>query len=253
MIYLHKILPFFVLPLGLCFILVLAGIVFSRRYLCMAGVLLLWIFAMPITSGWLMRAVEGWADRLPVHTMPKADAIVVLSGGRVLAPGESAVSEWKDADRFFGGLALYQAGKAPLLIFTGGWAPWNPMAEPEGQVLIRYAREFGIPPENLLTTGRVVSTAEEAIAIAGLLGKKEGVGVPTRVLLVTSAFHMRRSVLLFERSGLEVIPFPVDFKVSAKRKLTFLDLMPQAGALRQIETALLEVYGFCYYFLARAT
>jgi hypothetical protein len=50
-----------------------------------------------------------------------------------------------------------------------------------------------------------------------------------------------------------VIPFSVDFKVSAEKKLTFLDFMPQAGALRQIETALIEVYGFCYYFLARAT
>jgi uncharacterized SAM-binding protein YcdF (DUF218 family) len=62
---------------------------------------------------------------------------------------------------------------------------------------------------------------------------------------------MRRSIFLFEREGLEVIPFPVDFQVAAGSKWTFLDLMPQADALRQTETALREIYGFLYYWVLR--
>jgi len=250
-IYLHKILPFFVLPLGLTFILVTAGVVFRRWLFCIVGLVLLWFSAMPVTSNLLMRAVEGWEARLPAEAMPEADAIVVLSSGRVLAPGDPPVSEWDDADQFFGGIELYRAGRAPLVVFTGGWIPWRPAAEPEGRVLIRYAMDLGVPPGHLLTTDKVSNTAAEAAAIVELLGAREGVAAPPRVLLVTSACHMRRAVLLFERAGLEVIPFRVDFQVSDGRKLTILDFMPQGDSLRQMETALREVYGYWYYSVKR--
>ena len=250
-IYLHKILPFFVLPLGFTFVLVAAGVVFRRRFFYVAGLVLLCLSAMPVTSEMLMRAVEGQEVRLSATAMPEADAIVVLSGGRVLAPGDPPVSEWDDADRFFGGIELYRAGRAPLLIFTGGWVSWHPEAEPEGRVLIRYAMDMGVPTEDLLTTDRVSNTAEEAAAAAGLLRKRDGVSTPPRVLLVTSAFHMRRSLLLFERAGLDVIPFRVDFQVSEGKKLTVLDFLPRGNSLRQSETALREVYGYWYYLMKK--
>ncbi len=91
--------------------------------------------------------------------MPTADAIVVLSEGRVVAPGVAAMSEWTDGDRFWGGIALYQAGKAPMLVFTGGGAPWQPNAKPEGEVLISYAKALGVPSKALRTTGLVVQGA----------------------------------------------------------------------------------------------
>ena len=151
MIYLHKILPFFVLPLGLTFILVMAGVVFRRRLFCIVGLLLLWVSAMPVTSDLMIRTVEGWEVRQSAEAMPNADAIVVLSSGRVLAPGDPMVSEWDDADRFFGGIELYKAGRAPLIVFTGGWVPWSPASEPEGRVLVQYAIDMGVPPEILFS------------------------------------------------------------------------------------------------------
>ena len=251
MIYLHKILPFFVLPLGLTFILVAAGVVFRRRLFYIVGFLLLWVSAMPVTSNIVICAVEGWEVRMPAETMPKADAIVVLSSSRVLAPGDTPVSEWDDPDRFFGGIELYRAGRAPLIIFTGGWAPWSPGLEPEGEVLIRYAMDQGVPPEHMLTTDKVSNTEGEATVVAELLRKRGGVHAPPRVLLVTSAFHMRRAMMLFKRAGLEVIPFRVDFQVSEGRKLSILDFMPQGDSLRQTETAFREIYGYLYYFIKR--
>jgi uncharacterized SAM-binding protein YcdF (DUF218 family) len=211
------------------------------------GLLLLWFSAMPVTSDLVMRIVEGWEVRIPAEAMPKADAIVVLSSSRVLAPGDSPVSEWDDPDRFFGGIELYKAGRAPLIIFTGGWEPWLPGLEREGQILTQYAMDLGLPKKHLLATDKVLNTAAEAVAIADLLRKREGVSVPPRVLLVTSAYHMRRALMLFERAGFEVIPFRVDFQVSEGRKMTVLDFMPQGDSLRQTETALREVYGYVYY------
>lgn len=251
MIYLHKILPFFLLPMGLTLLLVLSGLVLCRRALCWLGIVVFWLAGLPFVANFAMRTAEGWQIRQPIATLAEADAIVVLSGGRVLAPGNPPVSEWDDADRFFAGVELYKAGKAPLLIFTGGWIPWQPQLQPEGQVLISYAVKIGLQHAHMLTTGKVINTAEEAHAVADLLAaSKEGGEAKSRVLLVTSAFHMRRAKLLFERVGLDVIPFPVDFQVSTGRELTPLDFLPSVNSLSRTETALREFYGILFYRMA---
>src|SRR5436190_13016933 len=128
MIYVHKILPLFLLPTGITLLLLVAGLVFRRRWLCWIGVAVLWLAATPLVSIQLMRAAEGWQTRRPLSSVPVAQAIVVLSAGRIEPPGETDASEWGDPDRFFGGVELYKAGKAPLLIFTGVWAPLQPNA-----------------------------------------------------------------------------------------------------------------------------
>lgn len=217
------------------------------------GLAVLWLGSTPLIGDYLLRSAEGWAERGQAIDAPHADAIVVLSGGRLVAPGVAAISEWSDADRFYGGVELFQAGKAPLLIFTGGWAPWEPKARPEGDISIEYAKALGVPGENAITTGAVVNTAEEAQAVAALLNKKairveDGAG-KFRILLVTSAFHMKRAQWLFERAGLQVIPFPVDFQVAEGGGLSGIDLLPGAGALNQTERALRELYGRFFYSL----
>lgn len=248
MIYLHKIIPFFLLPIGLTLLLVLSGVALRRRGLCWLGIIVLWLAGMPFVSNFAMRIAEGWQVRQSIATLAEVDAIVVLSGGRVLAPGNPPVSEWDDADRFFAGIELFKAGKAPLLIFTGGWAPWQPQVQPEGQVLIPYAVDLGVQHASMLTTGKVVNTAEESHAVAGLLAAKRGGGeAKPQVLLVTSAFHMRRAKLLFERVGLKVVAFPVDFQVSTGEELTPFDFFPSVNSLSRTETALREFYGVLFY------
>jgi len=195
----------------------------------------------------MVRSVEGGVERIPAVEAPLADAIVVLSGGRIVAPGASGISEWTDADRFYGGVELFLAGKAPILVFTGGWLPWEPKAKPEGEVLIKYAEALGVPLVNMLSTSAVVNTAGEARAVAKLLAKQRNnppqFDGQTKILLVTSAFHMPRAQRLFELEGLQVISFPVDFKVSAAGELTILDFLPGAGALSMTELGLREFYG----------
>jgi uncharacterized SAM-binding protein YcdF (DUF218 family) len=253
-LYLHKVLPVFLLPVGISLLLSLAGLLLRRRALIWIGVAILWLGSTPAISHFMIRSVEGWAERSQAIDAPPADAIVVLSGGRLVAPGAAAVSEWMDADRFYGGVELFHAGKAPLLIFTGGWSPWQPKAKPEGKISIEYAKALGVPLEAMVTTGVVVNTAEEAQAVAALLGKRR-IKVPDdagglHILLVTSAFHMQRAQWLFEREGLKVTAFPVDFQVPAAGQLSAIDFLPGAGALNQTENALREMYGRFFYFLA---
>lgn len=248
MMYLHTILPMFVLPTGIAILLAVMGLVLRRRALCWMGIVVLWLASTSLVGNAVMRATEGWQVRQPPSAMSAGQAIVVLSEGRVQPPGDSTVSEWMDSDRFFGGVALYKANKAPLLIFTGGWSPWQPNAKPEGEVLIGYAADLGIPRDHMLTTAKVVTTGEEARAVAELLAARTGTNAAPRVLLVTSAFHMRRARLLFARAGVETTPFPVDFKVSAGSTFTPRSLMPNAADLNQTEAALRELYGFLFYW-----
>lgn len=251
-IYLHKILPVFLLPLGITLLLVLAGLFLRRHSLIWLGVVALWLSSTPIISHIAARSVEGWAVRFQEADAPCVDAIVVLSGGRIIAPGVAAVSEWGDADRFYGGVELFKAGKAPLLVFTGGWLPWEPKAKLEGEILTEYAKALGVPVESIATTGAVVNTAEESQAVAALLAQKHSVSVGQRatphILLVTSAFHMPRAQRLFERAGLVVSPFPVDFLVSADSELGVMDFLPSAGAMAESEMVWREMYGRLYYW-----
>jgi uncharacterized SAM-binding protein YcdF (DUF218 family) len=263
---LHKILPIFLLPVGLVLALLALGLLLGRRWIVGFGFSVLLLLSTPFISNSLMRYTEGYQERTLASSAPKADAIVVLSGGRIIAPGQANVSEWDGANRFYGGVELFKAGKAPLLVFTGGWDPLAPNALPEGELLISYAHALGVPLQNMVSTGKVINTQAEAIAVAGLLQKSElktGMGIPATsagdpafispvkpsILLVTSAYHMERAQHLFERQNLVVIPFPVGFQVTQGKILSAIDFLPSAKALSISERALRELYGRMYYRL----
>lgn len=245
MYYLSKILPLLMLPIGITLWLMLGGIVFRRRWLMVTAMMVLGLSSMPAVRTPLIRAAEERATRVPASGAPPADAIVVLSGGRVIAPGGASISEWQDSNRFFGGLELYQAGKAPLLVFTGGWSPWQPAPLTEGEILSGYAQKFGVPAGNILVTGRVFNTEEEARAVAAIMVARSR----SRILLVTSAFHMPRARQLFINAGLSVAAFPVDFAVSDAYGINVMDFIPTASALVDSQNAFRELYGRLYYRL----
>ncbi|MBM4460415.1 MAG: YdcF family protein [Chloroflexi bacterium] len=143
---------------------------------------------------------------------------------------------------------IAQTGKAPLLILTGGWLPWRPADRPAGEVLAASAVARGIPGDRVRVTGRVLNTAAEAQAVAQLLHDEDPAAAGP-VILVTSAFHMRRSAWLFRQAGVDVFPYPVDFRVPEGRAFTILHLLPAAEGLKKTELALREWYGYLYYRL----
>jgi uncharacterized SAM-binding protein YcdF (DUF218 family) len=251
MLYLAKILPIFVLPTGVIILLLVLSLVLRRRALAVAALAVLWLSSTPLVSDALMRAAEGWQVRQPVASAPKADAIVVLSGMLSVIPGREPTAEWSDAvDRIDAGVALARAGKAPLLVFTSEWFPWDAAVLDKGRLLADRAAELGVEPERIKVTRRVSNTAEEASAVSDVLTARGGSHAPASVILVTSAYHMRRARLLFARAGLSVTPFPVDFQTSAEPR-SFGRLVPRAGSLCNTEVALREFYGYLYYRIVK--
>ena len=242
---LSKLLPLALLPLGLSLILLFVGLIGRWRWPVITALVLLWFFSLGLVSQALWRWLEAPWQRQLTGAAPVADAILVLSGGRHPAPGPDRVSEWEDPDRFLAGIDLYRAGKAPRLLFTGGASPFSPGQPPEGESYLIEAQRVGIPAAAMVSTPLVVNTAEEAAAVRQLLPDQ------SRILLVTSAFHMRRAKSLFEQHGLEVHPFPVDFQARGHwagplwRDPT--QWFPSARALDGSSRALREMLGRLIY------
>ena len=244
MIYLHKILPTFVLPIMLVIIVILIGLIKKKKKLIYIAIGVLYILSTPIFSNNLFKLVEGNEYRKPISAIDSADAIVVLSGMlEINEVGDSTYIEWGDPDRFFGGIALFKAGKSPRLVFTGGKMPWDKAKKTEGEVLKEYAISNGIPSEKIFITKDVENTADEAVAVKELISPNK------RIILVTSAFHMYRANRLFEKKGFIVIPLKVDFKASGNNQVTFMDFLPSAINLELTEVGIREMIGRIYYII----
>ena len=243
---LSKLLPMALLPLGFSLILLVVGLVARWRWPVITAALLLWVFSLGLVSQSLWRWLEAPWQRRSALEAPHADAIVVLSCGRHPAPGPARLSEWHDPDRFLAGLDLFRAGKAPLLLFTGGSSPFSPGQRPEGQHYLKEAAMLGVPAAAMASTPTVRNTADEALAIRRLLPARQ-----SRVLLVTSAFHMRRAQRLFERQGMQVLPFPVDFHARGRWAGQFWrdpnQWLPSAASLDNSSRALRELLGRLVY------
>ena len=244
MIYLHKILPTFVLPIMLVIIVILIGLIKNKKKLIYLAIGVLYTLSTPIFSNNFFKLVEGNEYRKPISAIDSADAIVVLSGMlEINEVGDSTYIEWGDPDRFFGGIALFKAGKSQKLVFTGGKMPWDKAKKTEGEVLKEYAISNGISSEKIFVTKDVVNTADEAVAV------KELISPSKRIILVTSAYHMYRAKWLFEKQGFTVIPYKVDYKTGRNNQVIFIYFLPSAVNLGLTEIGIREIIGRIYYII----
>ena len=240
---LNKLLPLLLSPLFFLVVVAVLALWFRRRGLAITSLVVLWLCSLPVVADTLWRAIEQHALRPAVATAPAAQAVVVLGGMTWDIRGEQGMeTEWNEnADRFWAGLDLYKAGKAPRLFLMAGRLPWEKNQKTEGHWLKEKAVELGVPAENIWLSPEVQNTFQEAQAVA-----KELPG--GTILLVTSAFHMPRARALFEAQGLTVLPFPVDFRV-VENETTLLDFLPNPGALETTTSAMRELLGRAYYWL----
>ena len=244
MIYLNKLLPYLVYPITIITLLLIWAALTRKRLPVILALVLLMITSSPIVSHKMIAYIDGQERKKSVEDMDVADSIVVLSG--MIGPiktKQGIAYEWGDPDRFFGGIELLKAGKANNIIFTGGILPWQKNIKPEGQVLAKFAEDFGIPSAQIIVTGDVENTRDEAKAVKEILKKNN----TNKVILVTSAFHMPRAANLFQKEGIEVQVFPVDYKAAGIGDVTPMDFLPSADAFYMFQFALRELIGRVSY------
>jgi len=222
------------LPFGFCGLLVVLALILRRRRIAVVAVLILLVSSESVVGTLLLRPLENSYPALRVADAPHADAIVMLAGSIVRGRTAPGVQWGNSSNRFFTAAELARAGKAKLFIISAGMDPF------EGKLLRGVAVQEGIPAEQIVLTPPVSTTEDESRAVAKIAGVHS-------ILLVTSALHMPRSVLLFRATGLEVYPFPTDQKVPAKMQLTASEFIPSPGALENSEGAMREYYGLLVY------
>jgi uncharacterized SAM-binding protein YcdF (DUF218 family) len=240
MIYLHKILPALLSPTVIGIVLLAILFFQGRHWKSLLALVAVSVLITPAISNFAVRYIEkDWSPTTPEQA-EKTDVIIVLSG--ILKSGKNHDQlEWEDADRFLSGIDLFKVGKGNLLMFTKGLLPWSKNSISEGEVLKARAIEFGIPEKHILLTGYAENTEQEAISARRTLPD-----TIQRITLVTSAFHMNRAKLVFEKSGLAVNPHPVDFKQNYDQ-FTALDLVPSAKAIYDWSWVCREIMGRMYY------
>ena len=243
MIYINKILPIIVSPLGFITVLLLFGILRKKMLPSLVGLITLLILSLPIVSGHLIKLLERSYTQTTTNEIAIADTVVVLSGMlRTIKKNSVIHYEFSDAvDRIFAGINLLKEGKAQEIILTRGKLPWS-IGVPEGEFLAEFVQSQGIDPNKILLTEIVENKNDEAKAISRMLPKN------SKVILVTSAFHMPRAEKVFQNQNLKVIPYPVDFR-SSEKKIDILDFLPQARAFQDSNFYFREIIGRAYYSL----
>jgi len=239
--YLHKILPFFLSPLGLVLLLLIVFFFNKRKSFVFLSLLILLISSNPFLGNYLAQKLEHPYKPISYDKVLNAQAIVVLSAGISQVKEEDILRyQWATPNRFFAGVNLFKKNKSKKLIFTGGRLPWNEKWDTTGLIYKKKAIELGIDKNNIYVSGIVKNTYEESVKVKELIPKV------SNIILVTSALHMQRSKLLFEKQGFIVNSFPVDFhKLSSKK--TILNFIPSLSALSRTSMFIRENIGRLYY------
>jgi uncharacterized SAM-binding protein YcdF (DUF218 family) len=256
-LFLSKLLPLLVYPLGLSCLLLGASLILWRwrpRWAqgVVATTLVLLILASNSNLAALVVKSLEWRY-LPLETIPKAEAIVVLGGSTHAATTPRPWVEVSEAgDRVLYGVKLYKDGKAPLLVFSGGRIDWKEGGPPEADDMTQIALVMGVPANAILQEGTSLNTYENAVNVKALLRAQD---IRT-VLLVTSAMHMPRAMAIFQKQGINAIATPTDYWVSQGNfqenrsfQGSLLNLLPDTEALHFFTRALKEYIGLGIYRL----
>ncbi|MCX7248290.1 MAG: YdcF family protein [Burkholderiales bacterium] len=168
----------------------------------------LWAWSTPVLSLWLRGTLEDQIAQPPLSRVPQTQAMVVLGGGVSPPSGKATdINLGAAADRVWYAARLFHAGKAPLLLLSGGSDPQR-HAFSEARAMAIFLQDLGVPEQALVLEEASRNTLENAAFTAKLLNER---GI-RHVLLVTSALHMPRALALFSAQGLQVEPAPTDFE-----------------------------------------
>lgn len=181
----------------------------------------------------------------------KPEAVVVLAGG-VFRPGllrpraELTQASWR---RFWRGLEIYRRlqGKIPL-IYSGGSGNLFATAPVEARLARDYARALGIPARDFIIETSSRNTYENARELRRLLKKRSPGAEEHRFILVSSAVHLPRSLLVMRRAGLLPLPAACDFP-TASFSFGYFSLIPRAENFALSTAAVHEWLGIAGYRL----
>jgi len=171
--------------------------------------------------------------------LPEVDAIVLLGGG-IVNPASPRLEPELDAhgDRLGYAARLYKAGKAPVIVVSGGNVFDEPGMLSNAEYSAQLLERWGVPRSDMVLESDSRNTYENARETARLLPATQ-----TTILLVTSAFHMRRAIPLFEAQGFSVVHASTDIQFTSFSGPGIIKWLPEVYHLDLTTKAIKEFIG----------
>jgi uncharacterized SAM-binding protein YcdF (DUF218 family) len=236
----QKVALILILPASSALLLWIAGLLLWKRrrvacFLFAAGLVWLFVACLPVAGLLLMQKLEDeagpYAD--PAALSAKgARHIVVLSGG--FREGDLTPADRIGCSilRVMEAVRLWRAMPSAKIVLTGGVIPGLNREVSLAAALADVTVGLGVPREKLILESDSWTTEDQAEMARSIVGTEP-------FALVTSAYHMPRSLMLFRRAGLAPLPAPADF--TARRiPLDYSTLLPQADGLWLMQTVVKE-------------
>ena len=249
MFILKQFLKALVLPPTLWLLLLLIVLVFWHRHWARKLLLFTFLLILTLHSGPVNYALRyPLESRYPPIINPKNvgpyDAIVVLTSSSIPATGLIPFSTIDEHmfRRLEEAWRLYRIRPVPIIV-SGGHV--NPFTEDKGENKIArdYLIRWGVPKEHVIGEDKSRDTFENAAYSAAILRRRGW----NSYLLVTSAVHMPRSMMVFSSKAPQPIPAPGDFSIS-ELELRFGDYIPNESAARKTYIAIHEYLGLINYY-----
>ena len=249
--YLSKIFWFFIQPLNfsifLLFLALLAFVLAWRRTAFLATLtafLILGAGAWTTAGALMLHPLEDRFSR-PQNLPDQIAGIIVLGGGFEgginLVRGGYGLNA--SGDRFVETAVLARRFPEAKVVVTGGTGALLLDGEGDAATAPRLLTALGVPPERLLLENESRNTHENAVFTKRLVNAQPG----ETWLLVTSAFHMPRSMGLFRRAGFDVVPWPADYRTSGREKIGIAEDNPY-DSLSNLNVGLREWIGLLAYW-----
>jgi uncharacterized SAM-binding protein YcdF (DUF218 family) len=217
----------------------------EARFACgltVTSLVALYLASTPLVARWVAESLERQNPPVDPVTMPVADAIVVLGGSMYATVGPDGTTllyARHASDRFETAMQAFSAGRAPIIAFGGG-GTGVPGTPTEGEWNRARAIARGAPADRAIAGPVALYTSDESEGIARVL-RERGV---KRIILCSSAMHLPRARMNYEKLGFEVTPLPSDFATrGAAEDWSWALLIPRGMALRQVDAGVKEWMG----------
>lgn len=209
---------------------------------------LLWLFLYLASSSFIANSLlDGLEKEYPpvtIATIPKADVAIVLGGMIQTISSPIGRTELTDsADRLTDAVRLYKAGKVKKILFTGGSGLLLTDEFREANLAKQLFIDLGVREDDLILENNSRNTYENAVETKKILEKQNF----KSTILITSAFHMKRSLGCFQKQNIDVFPFPTDYRSIQMESGAFELYVPSASYLELTTVAIKEWIGYFVY------
>ncbi len=215
----------------------------GRRVIGFTSVMALIIAILPIGQN-LIAILE---NRFPsVETLPnKVDGIIVLGGvvNEVLTQSRGQIAVGGAVERLIFFATLSKKYPNAKLLFTGGSGKILTQNLKEADVVGHLLVDLGVDIKRLIIENKARNTFENAVMSKQIVQPQ----TEETWILITSAFHMPRSIGVFRKVGWDVVPFPVDYYLEKNTRIELsFNLI---GGISYLSRAMHEWLGLLFYWL----